>query len=414
MKLLIRDIQDLITWNPLVQENRNTSISMNDLGRLTNGWLAVDAGKVADYGTGDPPELYASWPSHSAQGGLVIPGMVDSHTHAIFGGERSQEFVQRLNGATYQEIAASGGGIASSRKSTREASDEILITSLKKHLSNMGALGITSVEVKSGYGLNVESETRLLKLLKKFQAQAPITMRTTCLALHAPSPEHDSLKSYVEACCQELLPRVKEEGLADYVDAFIEEGYFSVQDVEPYAQKAIELGLGIRLHADEFSDAGAAAAAAAWGAVSADHLQFASDSGIKAMAKAGVVATILPGTSLFTNIPYTNGRRLADHGCAVAVATDFNPGSSYIDNLPMLAVISSLHGGLRPAESLAAVTRIPALSLGLTKKGALAKGFDADLVIYEDLPNLEAWFYDFGKTRPSTVMVAGLVADFSH
>lgn len=405
MKHVITNIGSLVTLAPLAKAARTTRIRPEDLGILKGAWLAVKDGKIEASGQGPVDKSFDGYHLVDAAGGLVMPGLVDSHTHAIYAGSRADEFSLRLSGASYQDIAANGGGIQSTRTATRKASDAELLSSLKARLDRMLTLGITTVEVKTGYGLSVPEELRLLRVLKG--ATAAQHLEVTCLALHASSPEHPTLSAYVDACVKDLLPIVAREGLAHWVDAFIEDGYFSVKDVEPYARKAKELGLGLRLHADEFSDAGGAAAAADWGATSADHLQFASADGIRKMAERGVVATLLPGTSLYTKLPFTQGRRFADAGVPVAVATDFNPGSCRLDNLAMLASIAAVHGGLTPAETVAGVTFVAASALRLhTRKGALTQGYDADFLVY-DLPTLDEWLADFGRTLPRQVWVAG-------
>lgn len=405
-RLLVYNIGDLLTLAPLAQAGRGVAIAPADLGRLgPEAYLVVEGGKVQAVGRGSAPTL-PGVPTLDAQGGLVMPGLVDAHTHPIFGGNRAAEFCQRAEGATYQEIAAAGGGIRSTVRATAEASDEELRQRLQAYLDRVLPLGITTLEVKSGYGLTVASELRLLRLLQ--QAMTPQHLEITCLALHARSAQYANVADYVQACSEELLPEVAAEGLAKWVDAFIEDGYFSATQAEPWIHKAKDLGFGVRLHADEFSDGGGAMAAARWGAASADHLQWASDEGLVAMARTGVTATLLPGTSLYSRIPFVDGRRLVAKGVAVAVASDFNPGSCAFDNLAMLATIAAVHCGLRPAEAIAAVTLVPALSLGLGKvKGALAPGFDADFLCFPTLTSCEAWLADAGKTLPGSVYIRG-------
>lgn len=404
--ILFEGISEAITLAPLAKAGRLTGIVDADLGRLRQAWLLIEGEKVIASGcapySGPAPE-------HRVHlgGGLVLPGLVDAHTHPIFAGSRAAEFVMRANGASYQQIAAQGGGIQASRLATRAASREELAALLDQRLYEALQLGVTTIEVKSGYGLSVAEELRLLELLFEAKERSSQTLSITCLALHAASPEHASLASYAAAVCQELLPEVARRGLASWVDAFIDTGYFSTSDFEPVATKAKELGLGLRLHADEFSDAGAAAAAARWGARSADHLQYASDTAITAMAAAGTIGIMLPGTSLYTGIPFTKARRFADRQVPIAVATDYNPGSCRLNNLAMMASLACVHSGLSAAEAIAAVTYVAAASLSLEKqKGALAPGFDADFVVY-DLPNSDEWLADFGQTRPKDIWIRG-------
>lgn len=404
---LLSGIGELVTMAPLAAAGRFCRVTEADLGRHRQAWLAVRDGKVEAYGTGLAPFPYTGYEPIDARGALVLPGLVDAHTHPIFAGSRANEFAMRANGATYQDIAAAGGGIRSTMQATRAASDADLLRLLEQRLARALSLGITTLEAKSGYGLSVPEELRMLRILAKARAATPMTLSITCLALHGASPEHATLDAYAVACAKELVPVVARERLADSVDAFIEAGYFSVAACEPYVQAAKAAGLAVRIHADEFSDAGAAAAAARWGAQSADHLQFASAQGVEAMAAAGVTAVILPGTSLYTKIPFTQARRFADAGCPVAIATDFNPGSCQIDNLAMLATVAAVQSSVRPAEALAGVTLVAAHALGLSRsKGALAPGYDADLQII-DLPSAEAWLADFGRTAPRAVWLRG-------
>jgi len=408
--LVVTNIGELVTMMPLALSQRCTHIVGADLGRIGPGaWVAVQGGVIAAVGSGPVPAVYTGWQTFDAQGHLVLPGLVDSHTHSLFAGSRAAEFWLRAEGTSYQEIAAAGGGIRATMTATRKASAEELGALLQERLGRMLKRGVTTVEIKSGYGLSVPEELRLLRLLDAARRSSPQTLRITCLALHAASPEHGTRQAYIDACRNELLPIIAEAGLATSVDAFIEAGYFEVGELDAYMRSARDLGLSLRVHADEFTDSGAAAAAAAWGAASADHLQCTSPAAMTSMAAAGVTATILPGTSLYTRIPFTDARAFADRGVAVAIASDFNPGSCAIDNLPLLAMVGCMQNRLYPAEALAAVTFVPACSLQLGhRKGALAPGYDADFAIYE-LPNAEAWLASGGDQPPTRVFVAGCV-----
>jgi imidazolonepropionase len=313
----------------------------------------------------------------------------------------------RMNGASYQEIAEAGGGIKSTMTATRAASDEHLEQSTLLNLKTLLSYGVTTVECKTGYGLNPKEELRLLRILHGCKARVPQNLYVTCLALHAKSPEYSTFKAYADACQKELLPAIRKEGLADAVDAFIEKGYFSIDDVRDFFAAAKKLGLAVRLHADEFSDAGGGEYAAEIGAVTADHLQFASDRSVQLMASNGVIATLLPGSSLYTKIPFTDGSRLIHAGVAVAVASDFNPGSCVLNNLSMIATTAAIHCKVPPAAVLAGVTYVPAVSLGLKdKKGALADGFDADFTLWSHKSFAE-WLADFGREKPRMVYIRG-------
>ena len=410
--LLVRNIGELVTLGPLAATKKLTGIEKKDLGIYRQAWLLVDdKGLVAAMGEGEIPHQLSLAPHRvlDAEGGLLLPGFIDSHAHPLWAGSRAHEMERRLAGESYQDIAKSGGGIRSTVAATRAASDDALLDLCLARAKRSLSLGITTFEAKSGYGLSLSEELRHLRILKRLESMIPQTLYKTCLALHASSPEHRTLEAWIEQCTTDLLPAVSQERLADAVDAFIDEGYYSTRNVEPYVEKAHDLGLDIRLHADEFSDAGAALAAARWHAKSADHLQYAGHGAALAMAKSRVTATILPGTSLYTKLPFTSGRSFADAGVPVAIATDFNPGSCMIDNLAMLATVASIHSGLTPSEALAGITLVPAHSLGLgSRKGALAPGYDSDFVLYDGIATLADWIADFGRTPPKEVWIQGV------
>ena len=405
MKLVVKNISELVTMSPLVQRRSFEKIEDEDLGRIQNAWIAFANGRVEDFGSGDVPKFFADYDVVDAENHLVTPGLVDCHTHPMFGGDRSEEFVKRLRGVTYTEIAEQGGGIKYTVAKTREASLEELATIAKQNLDKFLSNGVTSVECKSGYGLSVEEELKMLLAYKKLKGLSKQTIKVTCLALHA-LYDGKTKKDFVDEMTNVLLPIAARDKLCDFVDAFVEKGYFSVEDASPFFEKAKSLGLKLRVHADEFNDVNGGLAAAEWGAMSADHLECTNQSGVEAMKKAGVVAVILPGTSLYTGIDFAKARPFLDAGCPVALATDFNPGSSRVDNLPFVATMGALHCKLTLPEAFAAVSLAAAKSLGLeNSKGSLARGFDADFVIHKH-NSLEQWIADMGQTKPASVFIS--------
>ena len=342
-QVLIKNLQQAVTLKPLVDAQKFTSIKPSDLGIVENAWIAFDGETIVDIGQGGVDPKYSKFETLDFSDCIALPGLIDAHTHPVFAGIRANEFCMRLEGATYQDIARRGGGIQASVKNTAAASDEQLAQLLRQRMKMSAEHGVTTIEMKSGYGLSIEEELRHLRIIKNVADQSAQTIVATCLALHA-VPEHQpSAKAWADLCAEKLLPRVKAEHLADAVDAFIEDGYFSTTDCDHYLKTAKKLGLSIRLHADEFSNAGAAKCAAEFGALSADHLQHTDYEGMKAMAAAGVVAILLPGTSLYTSIPYTDSRPFKSVGCPVALATDFNPGSCPVVTLRLVMTIAGLH-----------------------------------------------------------------------
>ena len=390
--VMIKNISELVTLSPLVKNPLKANVERSDLGLQKKAWLSIKDGKIHDYGEGSVSDFHVSKETQiiDAKNQLVLPGLVDSHTHPLYGGDRSEEFAKRLDGKTYSEIAEEGGGIYSTVAATEKTSDEELLRLTEKRLDVFLSYGVTTVEVKSGYSVTVEEELRQLRLLNEIKkTRQNQTIKVTALPLHV-VPKGKKASDYVKEC-EKILTIIKEENLADFVDMFIEEGYYSKKDCESFVMLAKELGFGVKIHADEFTRSGGAELAAKYSAVSADHLQFASGEDKKLLAQNQVVATVLPGTSLYTKIPYTQAQGFIGEGCRVAVASDYNPGSCQISNLPMLVSVAALHCGLTAAQAVASVTFMGAAALGLEKsKGALAQGYDAD---YQILPfkSHESW-----------------------
>ena len=338
---------------------------------------------------------------HDLGGALVTPGLVDCHTHLVYGGQRAREFELRLQGASYEDIARAGGGIRSTVAATRAASDEALFTSARERALSLMREGVTTLEVKSGYGLALEHERRCLGVGRRLGTEVPLTVRTTCLAAHAVPSEFDGrADDYVDALCG-WLPVLQAEGLVDAVDAFCERIGFTPAQTRRVFQAARALGLPVKLHAEQLSDQGGAELAAEFGALSCDHLEHLSEAGVRAMRSAGSVAVLLPGAYYFlrdTQLPPIAALRAA--GVPMALATDHNPGSS-----PALSLLLMLHMGctvfrLTPEEALRAVTVNGALALGLADRGRLAAGQRADFVAWNlDHPNELAYWFGHNPCR---------------
>src|SRR5262249_46939423 len=322
---------------------------------VDNGAVAAEDGKIVFVGS--TSEALSSFPSADkidASGKLVLPGFVDAHTHSIFGGDRSNEFLMRLRGATYQEIAASGGGILSTMRATRNASEQELLETAKANLQIMLAHGTTTLEVKTGYGLSWESESKLLNVAQQLKKIATQDIAITFLAAHDFPPEK-SRDAYVKEIIHEMLPKVALEKSADFCDVFCDQGYYTNEQTSAISLRAAELGLKVKLHVDELADVNGAAVAAEFGAGSADHLIFANNDGIKKMAEAGVTAVLLPGTSIgLKSGRHAPARSMIENGVRVAIATDFNPGTCYCHSMQFVLQLSALLYKLTAEEALAA------------------------------------------------------------
>ncbi len=344
-----------------------------------------------------------------AGGGTAVPGWVDPHTHLPWAGSREHEFAARLQGATYQQIAAEGGGILATVRSTREASVEDLATAMAPRLHQMLRWGTTTAEAKSGYGLTTDDEVKQLEAIRQAGDSQPVDLVPTLMAAHEVPPEFaDRGDDFVELVAGEIIPRVAEAGLARFCDVFCEQGVFTPEQSLRVLMAGCEHGLTPRLHADEFVDSQGARVAAEVGAASADHLIAVSDKGIEHLAEAGITAVMLPGTSFFLmKHNYAPARRLIDAGVPVALATDCNPGSSNTESIPGVITLAVLEMGLTIAEALTAATLNAACSLGLGEDiGSVEVGKQADLLVLE-APNLFHLAYHFGVNPVGTVIKGG-------
>ncbi|HLT47807.1 MAG TPA: imidazolonepropionase [Rubricoccaceae bacterium] len=356
------------------------------------------------------PEAYAGWPRESAGGRLVVPGLVDCHTHLAFGGWRAGEFEQRLLGTSYLEIARRGGGIASTVRATRAASEDALYGRAREALAGMLRLGVTTVEAKSGYGLTLEDEAKLLRVYRRLAEEGPQRIEATFLGAHVVPPEHrEDRGGYLRLLTETMIPQVAADGLARFCDVFVEDTAFSPDEARRIFAAAAAHGLIPKLHADQLTDTGGAALAAEVGAASADHLECISDAGIEAMRAAGVVAVSLPLATLYLGQEPMPARRLIAAGVPVAVATDFNPGSAPSYDLPLALWLACTRQRMTPAEALKGATACAARALRRDDVGSLLPGMKADFVVL-DAPDVTHWLYHFRPDATRRVVVGGETA----
>jgi imidazolonepropionase len=346
-----------------------------------------------------------------ASGKIVLPGFIDAHTHLVFAGTREKEFELRLQGATYQEIAAKGGGIKSTVQKTRQAGKEELFQVGKRHLDQMLSLGTTTVEAKSGYGLSTKDEIKMLEVLRDLDRAHPVDVVPTFMGAHEIPPEYAGKKDdYVRLVREEMIPAVAQNKLAVFCDVFCEQGVFSPEESRQILQAGQRFGLQAKIHADELTSLGGAELAAELGAVSADHLLFASNGGMERMAEKGVVATLLPGTAFFLFLGrYAAARKMIEKGVTVALASDFNPGSCMTQSLPLITTIACTQMRMTPAEAILGITLHAAMALKKEKDvGSLEAGKQADLVIL-DIPDYRHLSYHFGVNHVWKVIKKGTV-----
>lgn len=381
---IYRRIECLVTNAGMLRTN-GIHPQLEDLGIIRDAALVFSSVKGVVWVGRDKelPKNFHKGTSFDCRGLVGYPGLVDSHTHPAFGGDRAGEFARRLSGATYQEIAESGGGILSTVHASRSLAPAKMKQLVAERIARARAFGVRLMEAKSGYGLSRESELAALKAIRAgARAQKSVRILSTCMAAHAFPPEfRDDRDVWVEKICTEILPLVARQKLARFVDAFCDKGYFTNEQTEKVFAAAKKLDLRVRMHGDELADTGGAELAAKLGALSVDHLLKVSESGIKALARSGTIATLLPGTSLFLRATPAPARRLIDGGVAVALATDFNPGTCPTQNLPFIATLGAVQLGMTTAETIAAITWNGARALGMEKEyGALLPGYRGEPV----------------------------------
>lgn len=383
--------------------------AMGQIGVIRNGAIAVDGERIAWVGSTEA----ANFPDAEridCTGKTILPGFVDSHTHIVFAGNRANEFAMRLRGATYQEIAEAGGGILSSMRSVRQATVESLVAESLPRIWNAFRHGTTTIEAKSGYGLDTENELKLLQAIRQAANEVPATLIPTFLGAHAIPPEHKaSREEYVRIVAEEMIPEVVGAGLAEFCDVFSDTGYFTVEESEQIYRAATKQGMKLKVHADELSSFGGAEMAARVGAASADHLLMISEEGIVQMRQAGVVATLLPGTAFYLGLPFAPARKMIAAGMAVALATDCNPGSNMSENMQMTLAIACMGMKMTVEEAITAATLNGAAAVRRSDQiGSVEVGKLADLAIF-NVPDYPDIVYHYGVNQVGMVVKAGRI-----
>lgn len=410
--LLIKNIGQLVTMQGPVPRLGD---QMKDIGLIEKGGVAIAGSEILAVGTSADVEGHAPLAEGctviDAKGAVVTPGLIDPHTHPVFSMTREKEFEMRILGKSYMEIARAGGGIRSSVRDLRTAEKPVLIEESKKRVNRMLRHGVTTIEAKSGYGLSTESEIKQLEVIRELNEQCPVDLIPTFLGAHeVPDEYRERRDDYVDLVINEMIPAVMKDKLAEFSDIFTETGVFEIEDSRKIQQAAKEAGLKLKFHADELDSLGGAELAAEMGAVSADHLVYISEAGIKAMAKAGTVAVLLPGTTFsLAGSTYAPARKLIEAGVVVALSTDCNPGSSYSESLPFIISLAALQLKMTAAEALAAVTVNAACAVDRAATlGRLEPGLQGDVVIW-DIADYREIPYHYAVNLVATVIKNGKV-----
>ncbi|MFA1820122.1 imidazolonepropionase [Virgibacillus oceani] len=405
--ILITNIGELLTMDKIGPVK---GTEMNDLQVHENMAIAIKNGKVAWVGRSEDAAGMKAERAIDAKGRLVTPGLVEAHTHLVFGGSREGEMALKQQGVPYLEILKQGGGILSTVEATREATEEELLEKALFHLDRMATYGITTVEAKSGYGLNKETELKQLRVVKEAKENHALDIVSTYLGAHAiPKEYKEDPDAFLDEMAA-LFDEIKAENLAEFVDIFTETGVFTVEQSRKFLQKAKDKGIDVKIHADEIDPLGGTQLAVEMGAISGDHLAVATDEGIKQLSESNTIGVILPGTSFYLGKEtYARARKMIDAGAAIAISTDFNPGSSVTENLQFIMTLAALKLRMSPAEIWHSVTVNAAHAIGKgDEAGSIRKSGDADIVIW-DAPNHMYIPYHYGVNHTNTVIKSGVI-----
>lgn len=408
--LLITDIGSLVGTHP-----KNISVlkggNMNDLPTINNAWLLCEDGLIAGFGSMDslPADLLTSLTSISAKGGYVFPSWCDSHTHIVFAASREEEFVMKIQGKSYEEIAAAGGGILNSARKLQNESEDHLFESASMRLKDLIKQGTGAVEIKSGYGLTLDSELKMLRVIRRLKEALKIPIKASFLAAHTyPEDYKNDHNGYIKLITDKMLPQIADEGLADYIDVFCERGFFSVDETEKLLEAGAKYGLPPKIHANQLSISGAVQVGVKHNAISVDHLEVTNEDVIRSLSSSNTIATLLPSCSLYLGIPFANARELINADIPVALASDFNPGSTPSGNMNFVVSLGCIKLKMLPEEAINAATLNGAAAMQLSDAvGSIAIGKKANLFITRPMSSLAYLPYSFGQSQIEKVILNG-------
>jgi imidazolonepropionase len=411
-KIIIKNIKELIQVETDQAKLLVKGNEMKSLPTLKNAWLAIEDDLIVDFGKMDDFPEIIDWNNLEildVDGRMVMPAFCDSHTHIVFSASREGEFVDRINGLTYEEIAKKGGGILNSAKKLANKSEEELYESAWNRLEEIKSTGTGAVEIKSGYGLSVEAELKMLRVIKRLKEDSDLTIKATFLGAHAiPTQFKENRKEYIDLIINEMIPLIESENLAEYIDVFCETNYYTPEETNQILEAGIKAGLTPKIHVNQFTSIGGIQVGIKNKALSVDHLEVMTEQDIEDLSKSEVMPTVLPSCSFFLNIPYAPARRLIDNGLPLCLATDFNPGSTPSGNMPFVLSLACINMKMTPEEAINASTINGAYAMDLSKShGSIAVGKKANIIITKQISSLPYIPYAFGSNVVEKVILNG-------
>lgn len=410
MRILLTNIQELL-------QVRNTPINkvsgaeMAILPILKNAFLLIENDLIADFGLMSEIPVLQFDQKINCEGRVVLPTWCDSHTHIVYAGSREQEFVDRINGLSYEEIANRGGGILNSAKNLNATSEDEIYEQSKKRLEEVISQGTGAVEIKSGYGLSVDGELKMLRVIKRLKENYTLPIKATFLGAHAfPTPFKENHQGYIDLIINEMLPKIAQENLADYIDAFLETGYFSVEETQQIMEAGKKYNLKAKIHVNQFTAINGIKACVDFDALSVDHLEIVTDEDIEVLKNSNTIAVALPSCSFFISIPYTPARKMIDAGLPLALATDFNPGTTPSGNMNLVVATACIKMKMTPEEAINAATINGAYAMGISDThGSISIGKKANLIITKPISSYYQIPYAFGSTLIEDVIIDGKI-----
>ncbi|OQP60299.1 imidazolonepropionase [Niastella populi] len=409
-RLLLTNVKQLVNVREQWPVLRGKELAL--LPCIDNAFLLIEDDTIAAYGPMEQlPSINRSLPADTidATGKLVLPAWCDSHTHIVFAASRENEFIDKLKGLSYAEIAAKGGGILNSARKLNDATEDELFNMAWERLTALSRLGTGAIEIKSGYGLTVAGELKMLRVIKKLRERSPLTIRATFLGAHTYPVEYkDNHQAYIDLIIQEMLPVIAREKLADYIDVFCETGFFSAAETETICRAGIQHGLKPKIHANQLNLSGGVQAGVAAGAISVDHLETMDEDAISTLAGSSTIGTLLPTAAFFLRMPFQPARALIDAGCAIALASDYNPGSSPSGNMNLVVNMSCIQMKMLPEEAINAATLNGAWAMECADElGSISIGKKASIILTQPVPSLAYLPYAFGSNLIDKVMIKG-------